>query len=255
MILTASDVSSLAGWERAEYISEAFVIVACAGELVADLGRKCLTRAHRDRVERLSTILLVAALSASLICLVRTNELSGNVIGSLGDKAENADKKAENALTDSGTANTVASDAIGKSKVADDTSEHALALARSTEKYAAWRTISDKQADIIVKHLAPLEGHTVEMFDFTTDPETAGYAQRLGTVLGKVMHAHLSEYPGKFIPPPGLSFTVGKDREKDFALIVEALDVAGVEKASALRRAAEHRAPDDGIEINVGGKH
>ena len=83
MILTASDVSSLAGWERAEYISEAFVIVACAGELVADLGRKCLTRAHRDRVERLSTILLVAALSASLICLVRTNELSGNVIGSL----------------------------------------------------------------------------------------------------------------------------------------------------------------------------
>ena len=173
----------------------------------------------------------------------------------LGDKAENADKKAENALTDSGTANTVASDALGKSKVADDTSEHALALARSTEKYAAWRTISDKQADIIVKHLAPLEGHTVEMFDFTTDPETAGYAQRLGTVLSKVMHAHLSEYPGKFIPPPGLSITVGKDREKDFALIVEALDVAGIEKASALRRAAEHRAPDDGIEINVGGKH
>jgi len=90
MMFMASDVSSLAGWERGEYISEAFVIVACAGELVADLGRKCLTRVHRHHIGRLSTILLVAALLASLICLVRTNELSGNVIGSLGDKAEEA---------------------------------------------------------------------------------------------------------------------------------------------------------------------
>jgi hypothetical protein len=125
MVFTASDVSSLTGWEWGEYISEALVIIACAGELVADLGRKCLARAHRDRVERLSTILLVAALSASLICLVRTNELSGNVIGSLGTKAEDADKKAEKALTDSGTAqheadeaSTVAGDALVKSKVA-----------------------------------------------------------------------------------------------------------------------------------------
>ena len=85
MIFVASDVSSLTGWEWGEYIAEGFVIVACAGELVADLERKRLTSAHRDRVERLSTILLVAALSASLICLVRTNELSGNVIGSLGN--------------------------------------------------------------------------------------------------------------------------------------------------------------------------
>src|SRR5258708_39403005 len=101
MILTASDVSSLGSWERAEYISEAFVIVACAGELVADLGRKCLTRAYRDRVERVSTILLVAALSMELICLVRTNQLSGSVIGSLGEKAEEADGKANTAIADS----------------------------------------------------------------------------------------------------------------------------------------------------------
>jgi hypothetical protein len=42
MIFTATDVSSLSQslyrWEWAEYISEAFVILACAGELVADLG-------------------------------------------------------------------------------------------------------------------------------------------------------------------------------------------------------------------------
>jgi hypothetical protein len=51
------------------------------------------------------------------------------------------------------------------------------------------------------------------------------------------------------------SAAVGKDREKDFSLIVEALDRAGVEKASDLRKQAEHRGSDDGIGVNVGGKH
>jgi hypothetical protein len=120
MIFTASDVSSLTGWEWGEYISEAFVIVGCAGELIADFGRKCLTKAHRDRVERLSTILLVAALSASLTCLVRTNELSGNVIGSLGAKADEADEKAKTAITDSSTALSQAKDALTKAGKAQD---------------------------------------------------------------------------------------------------------------------------------------
>lgn len=125
MILTASDVESLSRslsrWEWGEYISEAFVIIACAGELVADLEASWLTEERKKHLQRRSTILLVAALSVSLICLVRTNERSGSVIGSLGDKAEDADKKAAKALTDSGTAqrkadeaSTVAGDALTK---------------------------------------------------------------------------------------------------------------------------------------------
>lgn len=93
------------------------------------------------------------------------------------------------------------------------------------------------------------------MFVFTDEPETAGYAERLGTVLAKVMQVTFSPYPGKLLPPPGLRFVVGKDREKDFALVVEALDMAGVEKAAALKKAAVHQAPDDDIEIDVGGRH
>src|SRR5438132_3197449 len=156
MLFTASDVSSLAGWERREYISEAFVIVACAGELVADLGRKCLTRAHSDRVERLSTILLVGALLASLICLVRTNELSGSVIGSLGDKAEEADRKARTAIADSSTALSQAKDALDKagaaqsslgraeneSKKAQTAALNALLLAREARRDADSATAS-----------------------------------------------------------------------------------------------------------------
>ncbi len=94
MILAPSDVSSLSQslhhWEIAEYVSEGFVILACGGEMVADVGEKWLGEKRKKRLERRSTILLVAALSVSLTCLVRTNELSGSVIGSLGDKAEEA---------------------------------------------------------------------------------------------------------------------------------------------------------------------
>jgi len=146
-MFTASDVPSLAEslsrWEWGEYISEAFVIVACAGELVAALARKCLTRAHRDRLERLSTILLVAALSASLMCLIRTNQLSGTVIGSLGEKADEADKKAKAALTDSataltqsGVAETSSSQAVDESGKAETASSNALKLASEARREA-----------------------------------------------------------------------------------------------------------------------
>jgi hypothetical protein len=86
MTLIASDISSLSEslshWELAEYIFEAFVIIACVGELVADLAT--LPESRKKHLERASTMLLVVALTLELICLIRTNELSGNVIGSLG---------------------------------------------------------------------------------------------------------------------------------------------------------------------------
>src|ERR1035437_9631631 len=123
MIFTAPDVASVAEslsrWELGEYISAGFVVVACAGELVADFGRNCLTRAHRNRVERLSTILLVVALLASLICLERANVLSDILIGSIRDKAVEADRKANTALTDSGTALMKAGDATTKAGEAE----------------------------------------------------------------------------------------------------------------------------------------
>lgn len=114
MILLASYVSPLTRWEWGEYISEFFVILACAGEVVAVFGKKRLTEEHKERLEKLSTVLLVAALSAALICLVRTNELSGNVIGSLGKTAEEADGEAKTAISDSSIALSQAKDALTK---------------------------------------------------------------------------------------------------------------------------------------------
>jgi hypothetical protein len=145
MIFTASDVASvsksLGRWEIAEYIFEGLVIVACAGELIADLGRKYLTGARRDRIERWSTILLVAALSMELICLVQTNKLSGSVIGSLGDKAAEADRQAGTAIADSATAlakgneaTTTAGRSVDKSNEAGTAASGAQTLARNARK-------------------------------------------------------------------------------------------------------------------------
>jgi hypothetical protein len=70
------------------------------GELIADLGENWLGEKRKKHLERWSTALLVLALSVSLISLVLTNELSGNVIGSLGDRAEDSDRKVRTAIAD-----------------------------------------------------------------------------------------------------------------------------------------------------------
>ena len=108
MILTALDVLPLPvllhRWEWTEYIAEIFVVLGCAGELLADVGERWLGKNGSRHLERCSTIILILALMLSLKALVRTNELSGFVIGSLGDKADEADAKAQAALGDAGTA-------------------------------------------------------------------------------------------------------------------------------------------------------
>jgi len=134
VIFTASDLSSISRslhrWELTEYISEAFVVFACAGELVGDLGERWLGDERKRHIERRSTILLVVALSVSLIALLRTNELSGNIIGSLGDKAAAADTEAQAALEKSGTAEAKADEAERKARSAVTSSSTALGQAK-----------------------------------------------------------------------------------------------------------------------------
>jgi hypothetical protein len=137
MILASPDVaSSLRHWELAEYVSEGFVILGCAGEFVADLAT-CIPRRNRRHLERWSTILLVVALSIGLKCLVRTNELSGSVIGSLGDKAEKADRKANTAIADSSTALTKSGQALDKSGRATEAAGMAQDRAGTVAKQTA----------------------------------------------------------------------------------------------------------------------
>src|SRR5271168_523847 len=98
MTLTPSAHTSLTNtlsrWESAEYICAGVVAIACIGVYLAHFTN-WFAGGIEERKERLakgSTLLLVAALSFEFICLVRTNILSGNVIGSLSDQAEEASR-------------------------------------------------------------------------------------------------------------------------------------------------------------------
>jgi len=110
MSLTPSEVASLtnalAYWEAAEYVCAALVTIGCIGEYAADFTN-WFTGGIKERKERLakrSTLLLISALSLELICLVRTNELSGRVIGSLDERSQSAVDNSAKALGDSGKA-------------------------------------------------------------------------------------------------------------------------------------------------------
>ena len=107
MSLTASEIASLSTrrtyWEYAEYISSALVALGCLGEYVADFTI-WFTRSRRKAIGRVSTLLLIAALAGELVCLMRTNSLSAELLGSLDDKAQDAFDKASRAITNSGNA-------------------------------------------------------------------------------------------------------------------------------------------------------
>ena len=135
----------------------------------------------------------------------------------------------------------------------------AMQKARAAEEYSTPRTISDKQIALIRKLVAPLEGHTLEVFTNSQDAEIAGFTNRLFLALG---HGIMKFDAGFWIPEvsarPGFRFRYGKDRKKDFELIVNALDAAGVEKAQVLRsRSVEEKPPADPMrmDLDVGAKH
>jgi hypothetical protein len=100
MLVTSSDVASidtlLNWWECAEYIAEAFVILGCVGEFVAEFT-KVRTEDWRHALGKISLLLLIAALGIELGALVRTNNLSGQEIAILNGVAADARTRAANA--------------------------------------------------------------------------------------------------------------------------------------------------------------
>src|SRR5665213_942574 len=145
MSLTASEVarltSTIGGWENAEYGFTALVAISCFGEYIADFTewwkrgkawRWFGDIEHRkDNLAKFSTLVLIAALAAELLCVVRTNQLSGKLVGSLGDRSEEAFTKSGDALKNSDTAISQAASARQDSFVAAEKSTEATEAASS----------------------------------------------------------------------------------------------------------------------------
>jgi len=136
---TASLADSLVCWERAEYVFASLVAFACAGEYIASFTNWFTDgiEERKKRLERRSTLLLIAALAFELVCLVRTNSLSGQLIGSLRDVAVAADTKAQSAIEKSSTAENKASEAITASGKADAAAKGATEGSRNATVLAS----------------------------------------------------------------------------------------------------------------------
>jgi len=140
MTLTALDVgslsTSLSRWEVGEYICAGLVTIACAGEYVAEFKNWFTDgiKERKDRLAKRSTLLLIVALSLELICLVRTNTISGILIGSLSDKAEKADTEAQSAIGKSSLAEDKANGANANSSTALSQANDALTKAGKAAK-------------------------------------------------------------------------------------------------------------------------
>jgi hypothetical protein len=298
MIFTGSDVESwsksLSVWEWGEYISEALVIIGCTGELLADLDRPWLTEKWKKHLQRRSTILLVAALSASLMCLIRTNELSGNVIGSLGQKAEEADGKAKEAITDASTALSQAKDAIAKAERAESSlgkaeqeanqaqtaSLNALGLARGARREAdsferditsakeaaakaesklADRTLTDEQIRSIATKLSVFSGQEYTVTAYWDSKESLGIANRIHSALQLARWSYSDQGTKSFMlgGEIGVLVWTHPDAEDSTQKAASSLiDALNAEGIEAAPRLQNPKNPkSDMIAINVGAKH
>jgi hypothetical protein len=71
-----------------------------------------------------------------------------------------------------------------------------------------------------------------------------------------MMQAKATVWPRGWIVPAGLKFSIGKNRQNDFDLMVRALDAAGVDKAARLKKQAGHKnVSDDDLILTVGPRH
>jgi hypothetical protein len=264
LIAELSDASlltrSLSMWETAEYVCCGLVAVACAGEYIADFTN-WLTAGDEWRKKRLakgSTLLLIASLACELFCLVQTNSISGQLIGSLSDKATNADTKAQSALDKSGTAEIKADAAVRKSD--DLLAKYTAAEREIIELKAAKlpRRLSSNQKEIFRSAVTSFKGETFNIFcatpggdakeplDFEMDFVNAMGLPNVSSVpkvpvnVGYLITCSVMLVGGIFIPP--IQVEAGIDRQGDADILVKALKKIGINKKDITRKPNDNKA-------------
>ncbi len=103
--------NAIDGWEVAEYIFAALVAIACFGEFIADFTDWWLhgcfwtlfgnIEHRKEKIGKVSTLVLIMALVGELFCLVKSNRLSGRLVSLAMESAGNANREAELAKRES----------------------------------------------------------------------------------------------------------------------------------------------------------
>jgi len=246
MTLTVSDVASLSKslsrWEFAEYACAVLVTTACAGEYVAEFTNG-FTGGIEERKERLgkrSTLLLVFSLALELICLVKTNNLSGMLIGSLSDKAAAADTKAQSALEKSSLAESRARDAgtaAGEAQQkADTVAKQAEELMRKLHEAEANLSITQflvsaryvQNPDSLTEQLKQFKGLAVILRSYAGDAEGWGLCTTLLSIT-RSAEMNATDECGKWSPtvPTVTQISVWGPDDKVMESLSNAISQAG----------------------------
>jgi hypothetical protein len=126
--------SSVALWERVEFVAAAVVILGVLGEVASEfMGHEAKTPAKRpvsSRVARLSGLILIGGLALELQAIMRVSGLYGQITAELERKAGEANKAAGDAIGTAAQANERAADANERA------SRAVRALASANEKSA-----------------------------------------------------------------------------------------------------------------------
>ena len=86
--------NSLSVWECIEYAASAVVLLGVVGEYCASFTKIPKSDTERIRLEKGSTLLLIFGLSIELLSLVKTSQLSGQMIARLNFESADARKEA-----------------------------------------------------------------------------------------------------------------------------------------------------------------
>lgn len=252
MIFTTSDASSLARSlscrEYAEYASCALVALACFGEYVADFTN-WFTAGIKERKERLakrSTLLLISALALELICLVKTNTISGLLIGSLSDKAGTADTKAQSALEAAGGAKEKA-DAVEKK--ADDLLKKYEAAERELITLKAKslpRRLSSEEIGLLRTRIAAFPANSISLACVNGGKEAFDFEQDFVNALDPIRRlkqylTSCSEIVGGGVYPSPIQIEAGAERQGDADILVKALVDIGIERKTIARKANDDK--------------
>ena len=201
---------------------------------------------HRVQMAKMAAlvgwILIVGGVVTEWASEVRVKDADANI-------QECSDAKVQEATLEAG-------DAAKSAKDAEESAQRAKTLAKETAEYAAWRTISEEQAKLIRTYVgSSLNGHTLVIQANPDEAEIWAFANGIAISFG-MMRAKATVWPQGWIVPTGLKFSIGKNRQRDFDLMVKALDAAGVDKATRLKKQSDHKnVADDDLLLTVGPRH
>jgi hypothetical protein len=209
MLVTSLDATSLdtllSWWESVEYVAEAFVILGCVGEFIADFTN-IRTPEWRHQLSKASLLVLIVALAIELSALVRTNGLSGQEIALLNGIAADTRTRAANAESRiAGTTERTAQlekDAARLKKKAEDER-----LARvEIEERVAWRRLRKDQQSAIGIQLRRFAGQPANMWYNAGDKEAETFALEIASALYQAQWEIFTPAGLLHLAPSGISF-------------------------------------------------